>query len=127
VDTGEYDGNPDSGPDRSRAIGLDDGPETAAAEPEGSWRDRVLGATVPKAPRTDLPVDTAVKASAAPKAPPIPKIHAELRYDESINRVVGLVVDESTGKTIQEFPPEGLRALYAKTRAMLGPLVDEKA
>jgi len=88
---------------------------------------KVLGATVPKAPRTDLPVDTAVKASAAPKAPPIPKIHAELRYDESINRVVGLVVDESTGKTIQEFPPEGLRALYAKTRAMLGPLVDEKA
>lgn len=88
---------------------------------------KVLGANVPKAPRKDLQVDTAVKASAAPKAPPVPKIRADLRYDESINRVVGRIVDESTGKEIREMPPEALRRFYAKTRAMLGPLVDEKA
>jgi len=88
---------------------------------------KVLGANVPKAPRKDLQVDAAAKASVkAPQAPPIPKIRADLRFDESINRVVGRIVDESTGKEIREMPPEELRRLYAKTRAMLGPLVDEK-
>ena len=62
----------------------------------------------------------------APAAPPIPKIRAELRYDESINRVVGRIYDETTGEAIRELPPEELRVLYAKTREMLGPLVDEK-
>ena len=74
-----------------------------------------------QAPRTAPRIETA-----AASAPPIPKIRAELHYDENINRVVGRIVDEATGKEISELPPEELRALYAKTRAMLGPLVDEK-
>ena len=93
--------------------------------------------TVHKPPQPDQPAQGTrtteapqsaprVETAAAP-APPIPKIRAELRYDESINRVVGRIVDETTGREISELPPEELRQLYAKTRAMLGPLVDETA
>ena len=30
---------------------------------------------------------------------------AELEFDETLNRVAGRVVDETTGETIQEIPP----------------------
>lgn len=79
-----------------------------------------LGTNSNQAPQTEPP------AKAAAAAPPVSKIRAELRYDESINRVVGLIYDETTGEAIRELPPEELRQLYAKTREMLGPLVDEK-
>jgi len=53
--------------------------------------------------------------------------HAELEFDETLNRVVGRVVDETTGETIQEFPPEQPKALYTKIREQLGTLVDGTA
>ncbi len=83
----------------------------------------VPGTSSPTPPQPEPRVDTTAKA---PAPPPIPKIRAELRYDKSINRVVGLIYDETTGEAIRELPPEELRILYAKTREMLGPLVDEK-
>ena len=49
--------------------------------------------------------------------------HAELEFDETLNRVVGRVVDEATGETIHEIPPKQLKALYTKMREQLGPLV----
>jgi len=84
----------------------------------------ILGAKSPDRPNLDVPADATVKAAAAP---PIPRIRADIRFDESIQRVVGYIYDETTGEPIREVPPEELRALYAKTREMLGPLVDEKA
>ena len=83
----------------------------------------VLGASLTQAPQKDPRADAPAKA---PAAPPIPKIRAELRYDESINRVVGRIYDETTGEAIREVPPEELVRLYAKTREMLGPLGNEK-
>lgn len=53
--------------------------------------------------------------------------HTETRFDENLNRVVGRIVNEQTGETIQEFPPEQLKALYTKMREQLGPLVDGTA
>ncbi len=50
-----------------------------------------------------------------------------MRFDETLNRVVGRIVNEGTGETIQEFPPEQLKALYTKMREQLGPLVDGTA
>lgn len=81
------------------------------------------GAPAPQAPAGQSPAT----AESAPKTPPVAKIRAELRYDEHINRVVGRIVNETTGEEVRELPPEELRALYAKTREMLGPLVDEIA
>ncbi len=66
----------------------------------------------------------AVKAALAPR---VVQTHVELAFDETINRVVGRVVDETTGETILEIPPEQLKALYTKMREQLGPLVDEIA
>ena len=66
----------------------------------------------------------AVKAALAPR---IVQTHVELAFDETINRVVGRVVDETTGETILDIPPEQLKALYTKMREQLGPLVDETA
>ncbi len=88
---------------------------------------KVLGANTAQALQKDLRVDTPADAPAkeAPVAPPIPKIRADLRYDESIKRVVGRVYDETTGKAIRDLPPKELVRLYAKTREMLGPLGSE--
>jgi hypothetical protein len=82
------------------------------------------GASAPQAPDAQPPA----AADIAPKkTPPVAKIRAELHYDEHINRVVGRIVNEATGEEVRELPPEELRELYAKTREMLGPLVDEIA
>ena len=50
----------------------------------------------------------AVKAAPAPRAA---QTHVELAFDETINRVVGRVVDETTGETILDIPPEQPKAL----------------
>ncbi len=71
--------------------------------------------------------DTSVGPSRAAQAPQIARTHAELEFDETLNRMVGRVVDETTGETIHELPPEQLKALYTKMREQLGPLVDGTA
>ena len=71
--------------------------------------------------------DTPVGPSRAVQAPRIAHTHVEIEFDETLNRIVGRVVDETTGETIHEIPPEQLKALYTKMREQLGPLVDGTA
>ncbi len=71
--------------------------------------------------------DTSVGPARAVQAPQVAHTHAELEFDEALNRVVGRIVDETTGETILEIPPEQLKALYTKMREQLGPLVDGTA
>ncbi len=71
--------------------------------------------------------DTLVGPSRAAQAPQIARTHAELEFDETLHRIVGRVVDETTGQTIHEVPPEQLKALYTKMREQLGPLVGGSA
>ena len=61
------------------------------------------------------------------EVPRVSHTRAELQFDETLNRVVGRIVDEETGEAIHEIPPKGLKALYTKMREQLGPLVDETA
>ncbi len=63
----------------------------------------------------------------AVQGPRIVHTHAELKFDESLNRIVGRVVNEQTGETIHEIPSEQLKALYTKMREQLGSLVDGTA
>lgn len=79
--------------------------------------------TPPSAPRPRIETQEA----AAPKGPRIVKVRTELRFDESINRVVGQVIDEDTGEKVLEIPPEEIRRLYAAMRELLGSLLDETA
>ena len=71
--------------------------------------------------------DISVGPSRAAQAPQIAHTHAELEFDETLNRIVGRVVDETTGATIHEIPPKKLKALNPKMREQLGPLVDGTA
>ena len=66
-------------------------------------------------------------AAEAVLAPRIAQTHVELAFDATINRVVGRVVDDTTGETILDIPPAQLKALYTKMREQLGPLVDVTA
>ena len=66
-------------------------------------------------------------ATEALEGPHIVHTHAELAFDEALNRVVGRIVNEQTGETIHEFPPDQLKALYLKMREDLGSLVDGTA
>ncbi len=66
-------------------------------------------------------------AAKAVEGPRIAHTHAELAFDEAINRVVGRIVNEQTGETIHEIPSEQLKALYLKMREDLGSLVDGSA
>ncbi len=67
------------------------------------------------------------ETNSTPQAPLVTATRAEIRYDQNIDRVVGRIVDEETGETLHEVPPEELRRLYAAIREMVGPLVDESA
>ncbi len=71
--------------------------------------------------------DTSVGPSQAARVPRVVHTHAELEFDRTLNRVVGRIVNEQTGETILEIPPEQLKALYTKMREQLGPLVDGTA
>ncbi len=86
----------------------------------------VRNANPPQAMERNLH-DTSAGPSRAVQAPQIAHTHAELEFDETLNRIVGRVVDETTGETIHEMPPEQLKALYTKMREQLGPLVDGTA
>ena len=66
-------------------------------------------------------------AAEAAQGPQIVHTHAELQFDKTLNRVVGRIVNEQTGETIHEIPPEQLKALYLKMREQLGSLVDGTA
>ncbi len=75
----------------------------------------------------DTSVGPSRAAPAGQEHPQIVHTHAELQYDEAINRVVARIVNEQTGETIHEIPPAQLKALYLKMREQLGPLVDGTA
>ncbi len=75
----------------------------------------------------DTSLGPAPAAPAGQERPQIAHTHAELKFDETLNRIVGRVVDETTGETIHEIPPEQLKALYTKMREQLGPLIDGSA
>ncbi len=83
-------------------------------------------ADLPRAVERNLPGASGAAAKAA-QAPRAAQTHVELAFDETLNRVVGRVVDDTTGEAILEIPPEQLKALYTKMREQLGPLVDETA
>ncbi len=97
--------------------------------------NRTLSPTAPAStpapePKPPQPVerklqDTLGAADKAVQGPRVVHTHAEVRFDKTINRMVGRIVNEQTGETILEIPPEQLKALYAKMREQLGPLVDE--
>ena len=70
---------------------------------------------------------TAQASGEAAQGPQITHTHAELAFDEALNRVVGRIVNEQTGETIHEIPSEQLKALYTKMREQLGSLVDGTA
>ena len=91
-------------------------PATEANRPQAVERNlqRALGAI------------TEASGEAAP-GPEIVHTHAELAFDAAINRVVGRIVNEQTGETLHEIPPEQLKALYLKMREDLGALVDGTA
>ena len=75
----------------------------------------------------DTSVGPARAASASRERPQVAHTHTELTFDETLNRIVGRVIDETTGETILEIPPEQLKALFTKMREQLGPLVDGSA
>ena len=83
-------------------------------------------ATPPQAVERNLQ-DTSAGPAKAARAPQITRTHAELTFDKTLNRIVGRVVDETTGETLLELPPEQLKALFAKMREQLGSLVDGTA
>ncbi len=83
-------------------------------------------ANPPRAVERNLQGASGAAAEAA-QAPRVVQTHVELAFDETLNRVVGRVVDDTTGEAILEIPSEQLKALYTKMREQLGPLVDETA
>ena len=99
---------------------IPEAPATAPA-PEAN-RPQVVERNLQRA----LGATTEASGEAAP-GPEIVHTHAELAFDAAINRVVGRIVNEQTGETIHEFPPEQLKALYLKMREDLGSLVDGSA
>ncbi len=84
------------------------------------------GAAVPQAPERKLH-DASGGSAKGVSSPQVVRTRAEIEFDRTLNRVVGRIVNEQTGETIQEIPPEELKALYRKMREQLGPLVDGTA
>jgi hypothetical protein len=99
---------------------------TNPTAPAGPTAAPAPGSNPPQEVERKLQGNPGGTAEAAP-GPRITHTHAEMRFDEDLNRVVGRIVNEETGEAIQEFPPAELKALYSKMREQLGPLVDETA
>ena len=84
----------------------------------------------PQAVERNLQGTSAGPSRAAPadqERPQIAHTHAELAFDEALDRMVGRAVDETTGETIHEVPPEQLKAPYTKMREQLGPSIGGSA
>jgi flagellar protein FlaG len=48
-----------------------------------------------------------------------------LAVDNDTGRVIGRVIDKSTGQVLRQIPSEEMLRLIAATKEMLGPMVDE--
>lgn len=91
---------------------------------------RNLGQNTQRAEPPQAPVRNLQGAPEGPaeqaSTPHIKQTRATIAFDPALNRVVGEIVDKETGEEIVAIPPEKLKALYARMRENLGPLVDEK-
>lgn len=65
----------------------------------------------------------------APQDAPQPAVDAKLSLDidEASGRIVGRVVDRSTGETIRQIPSDEMLRLIAATKEFLGSFVDQTA
>lgn len=51
----------------------------------------------------------------------------ELGIDQASGRVYGRIVDPDTGDVVDQLPPDNMLKLIARTREILGPIVDKQA
>lgn len=51
----------------------------------------------------------------------------QLNIDHEAGQVYGVVVEAGTGKVIHQIPTKEMRALMARARELLGPILDMKA
>ena len=72
-------------------------------------------------------METAVRDIAARQTPDMRQREVRLDVDQNSGRVVGTIFDKESGELIAQIPSKEILALLEKTRAMLGPLVDQKA
>ena len=56
-----------------------------------------------------------------------PERQLKLDIDKASGRVVGSIIDKASGELVSQMPSKAILSLLEKTRAMLGPLVDEQA
>ncbi|MBI4183095.1 MAG: flagellar protein FlaG [Proteobacteria bacterium] len=54
-----------------------------------------------------------------------PDYNVELAIDEATGRVYGKMVSKETGEVIGQIPSREMMALLARTREILGPLLDQ--
>lgn len=55
------------------------------------------------------------------------KTHAEYEVHDKLNDVMIKIIDDNTGKVIQEIPPKKILDMVAKMLEMVGVLFDKKA
>lgn len=81
----------------------------------------------PKPVADTAAMEAAIRDIAARQAPDMRQREVRLDVDQNSGRVVGTIFDKESGKLIAQIPSEEILALLEKTRAMLGPLVDQEA
>ena len=89
-----------------------------AAQPVGKSRDFVSAAEQVGALLNSLRSDNAPSGSGT---------RLQLDIDESAGQVYGIVVDSTTGEVIHQIPTKEMRALMARAKELLGPILDLKA
>ncbi len=89
-----------------------------AAHPVGKSRDFVSAAEQVGSLLNSLRSDSGPSGSGT---------KLQLDIDESAGQVYGIVVDSKTGEVIHQIPTKEMRALMARAKDLLGPILDLKA
>jgi len=85
-------------------------------------------ATAP-APKATSPAPRATSSgtSSGKSAPAVHSTRMSLDVDKDTGRVIGRSIDSQTGEVLDQIPSPEMIRLLAKTREMLGALLDEMA
>lgn len=92
-------------------------PVMLTIEPAPSRLERALAEIGREAKVADFPE----------KVANFPERQLKLDVDKASGRVVGSIIDKASGELVSQIPSKAILSLLEKTRAMLGPLVDEQA
>ncbi len=114
---------------RERPIARDVAPTESAKAVHGSPRERGTepAETTLGSQSTDLEQISEIVDAVSEELTAMSSYRLDMAYDDEVSRFVVSLVDDKTGDTLRQFPPEQLLAAGKNLRELRGLLFDDKS